>query len=100
MHKISWVSDSEAAQRAHMTALQGQNQKVSIPDPRHVLKLVRSSLFNYWTFVGEYLVCLKLLNSARGDADEDISKPIARELPRSCLRNKDQMNMTTAVALC
>ena len=99
MHEMSWVSDSEAAQRAYMTALQGQNQKVPIPDPPHVLKLVRSSLFNYWTFVSGYLVCLKLLSSARGDADEDISKPIARELPRSCLRNKDQMNMKTAVAL-
>ena len=82
-----------------MTALLGQNQKVPIPDPPHVLKPVRSSLFIYWTFVGEYLVSLKLLSSARGDADEDIAKPIARELPRSCLRNKDHMNMTTAVAL-
>lgn len=67
-----------------------KNQKVPIPDPPHVLKLVRSSLFNYWIFVSEYLVSLKLLSSARGDADEDIFKPIARELPRSCLCNKDQ----------
>lgn len=49
--------------------------------------------------MGEYLVSLKLLSSARGDADEDIFKPIARELPRSCLCNKDQKNMTTTVAL-
>ena len=53
MHEIAWVSDSEAAQRAHMSSLQEHNQKVPIPDPPHVLKLVRSSLFNYWTCVGE-----------------------------------------------
>lgn len=99
MHEISWISDSEAAQRAYMTVLQEQHQKVPIPDPPHVLKLVRSSLFNYWTFFGDYLISLKLLSSARGETDENISKPIAKELPRSCLRNKDQMNMTTAVAL-
>ena len=68
MHEVSWVSDSEAA----------QNQKVPIPDPPHVLKLVRSSLFDYWTSVGEYLVSVKLLSSARGDADENISKPISQ----------------------
>ena len=99
MHEISWVSDSEAAQRAHMSSLQEHNQKVPIPHPPHVLKLVRSSLFNYWTFVGEYLISLKLLRSARGEANENISKPITRQLPRCCLRNKDQMNMTTAVTL-
>ena len=48
---------------------------------------------------GDYLVSLKLLSSARRDTDEDISKPLAKELPRSCLPNRDQMNMTTAVAL-
>ena len=65
MREMSWVSDSEAAQRAHMTVLQNQNQKESIPDPPHVLKLVRSSLFNYWTLVGKYLVSLKLRGEDR-----------------------------------
>jgi len=101
MHEFSWVSDSEDAQSAHMSSPQEHNQKVPIPDPPHVLKLIRSSLFNYWTFVDEYLRSLKLLSSARGDANEDIfcSKPITRQLPRCCLRNKDQMNMATAVIL-
>ena len=81
-----------------MSSLQEHNQKVPIPDPPPLLKLVRSSLFNYWTFVGEYLISLKLLSSARGEANEDISKP-SFQLPRCCLRNKDQMNMTTAVTL-
>ena len=100
MLEMSWVSDSEAAQRAHMTQLQReQDQKVPIPDPPHVLKLVRSALFNYWTFVGNYLVSLKLLSCARGDSNKAISKPIASVLPRSCLRNKDQMDMNTAVTI-
>lgn len=38
--------------------------------------------------MGEYHVSLKLLSSARGDADEDISMPIARELPHSCFITK------------
>ena len=100
MLEMSWVSDSEAAQRAHMTQLQrDQDLKVPIPDPSHVLKLGRSALFNYWTFIGKFLVSLKLLSCARGDADKVISKPIASVLPRSCLRNKDQMDMNTAVAI-
>ena len=72
---------SEAAQTANMTIRQGQHQKVPIPDPPHVLKLLRSLLFNYWTFVGNYLIGLKLLSSAREDKDEDISQPITKELP-------------------
>ena len=100
MLEMSWVSDSEAAQRAHMTQLEReQDQKVPIPDPPHVLKLVRSALFNYWTFVGNYLVSLKLLSCTRGDSNKAISKPIASVLPRSCLRNKDQMDMNTAVTI-
>ena len=100
MLEMSWVSDSEAAQRAHMTQLQrDQDLKVPIPDPPHVLKLVRSALFNYWTFIGKFLVSLKLLSCARGDADKTISKPVSSVLPRSCLRNKDQMDMNTAVAI-
>ena len=42
---------------------------------------------------------LKLLRSAREDSNQAISKPIAQSLPRSCIRNKDQMNMATAVGL-
>lgn len=99
MQELSWVSDSEAAQRSHMTNLQSQAGKVPFPDPPHVLKLLRSGLFNYWTSMGDHLISLKLLGSARGDINEEISKPISRELPRSCLRNKDQMNMTTAVTI-
>lgn len=100
MLEMSWVSDSEAAQRAHMTQLEReQDQKVPISDPPNVLKLVRSASFNYWTFVGNYLVTLKLLSCARGDANKAISKPIASVLPRSCLRNKDQMDMNTAVTI-
>ncbi|CAH3199284.1 unnamed protein product, partial [Porites evermanni] len=100
MLEMSWVSDSEAAQRAHMTQLQReQDQKVPISDPPNVFKLVRSASFNYWTFLGNYLVTLKLLSCARGDANKAISKPIASVLPRSCLRNKDQMDMNTAVAI-
>lgn len=106
MLEMWWFSDSETAQRAPMTQLQReQDQKVLIPDhpSPHVLKLVRSALFNYWTFGKRrkinYLVSLKLLNCTRGDANKAISKPITSALLQSCLCNKDQMDINTAFTI-
>ena len=45
MKEMSWISDSEAAQRSHIANLQNQERKVPVPDPPHVLKLLRSGLF-------------------------------------------------------
>ena len=87
MHEISWVSDSEAAQRAHMSSLQEHNQKVPIPDPLHVLKLVRSSLFNYWTFVGEYLISLKLLRGSDCKYRESADKLRKSKILITCQKN-------------
>ena len=82
-----------------MSSIANEDTRVPVPDPPHVLKPVRSGLFNYWFLHGNYLINLKLLRSAREDSNQAISKPIAQSLPRSCIRNKDQMNMTTAVGL-
>ena len=82
-----------------MSSIANEDTRVPVPDPPHVLKLVRSGLFNYWVLHGNYLFNLKLLRSAREDSNEAISKPFAQSLPRSCIRNKDQMNMATAVGL-
>jgi len=82
-----------------MSSIANEDARVPVPDPLHVLKLVRNGLFNYWVLHGNYLINLKLLRSAGEDSNQAISKPIAQSLPRSCIRNKDQMNMATAVGL-
>ena len=70
-----------------------------LPDPTHDLKLFRSCLFNYRTCIDNHFISLKLLRSAREDSNGDIAHPIVKYLPHICLRNKDQMNMSTATAI-
>ncbi|PFX21531.1 hypothetical protein AWC38_SpisGene13985 [Stylophora pistillata] len=74
MHELSWISDSEASQRAYSTVLQGKNPKAPIPDPPHVLKLGNNSGLNIIDIKQILNKSFALLQLEANDADVEPGK--------------------------
>lgn len=95
---LVWTSDCDPKQKSFMNTMLSDKEKypyhVPIPDCPHNIKSVRSAEFWYWIDMEGYLVNIRLLLVSRRE-NEDIKKCLSLK----ALRNKDRMDVETAVEI-
>ena len=70
-----------------------------IPDAVHLGKSLKCSWANWFLILGGSRSNLVFLRTLRDSAEDDISRPLRRELTLDCVRNKDRMAVEPIVKL-
>ena len=95
---LVWATDCDPKQKSFMNSMLADRAKypyqVPIPDCPHNIKSVRCAEFWHWIDIDGYLVNVRLLLLLRREY-EDIKKSVSLK----AVRNKDQMDVETAVEI-
>ena len=98
--QFGWCTDCESKQKAFLERLAQrypEEYQLSMPDPPHNIKSVRSSLFWYWLFLDDYLINIRMLPIIRRDQDDNIARPMKQAVTMKALKNIDRMSVETAL---
>ena len=102
--QICWSTDCDAKQKAFMNIMLRSPEKYPyqspIPDCPHNTKSVRSAEFWYWLDIDGFLVNVRLLLMIRRHEPDDGSEnKMKKYVSLNALRNKDRMDVETALEI-
>lgn len=100
--RLGWSSDCEWKQKAFLERLALRYPEViqlSMPDPPHNIKSVRSAVFWYWLFLNDRVINARMLLVIRRDSNPAISTPMTKAVTIKALKNKDRMSVETALEI-
>ena len=98
--QLGWCTVCESKQKAFLERLSARfpdTFQLSMPDPPHNIKSVRSAIFWYWVFIDKRLVNLRMLVVVRRDSSPAVSSPMKSAVTLKALKNKDRMSVETAI---
>lgn len=95
MTRCSDQESKEASFLEHLTLTNGA--PFPFPDGAHVIKLIRSTLYNWWIFVDGAATNLRILLPLRGSWCESTRDAVFQAVSAAMINNKDKMNVDTAI---
>ena len=103
---LAFSSDCASAQQVFMESLQKRfagaksaSPMLPFPDAAHVIKCIRSSFFWWWLRLDGYFVNVRMLLVLYYDQKKEVSRKILYAVSLKELRNKDKMDVDTALEL-